>query len=106
MADNTTLYIIIGIVLLLAFMNANAQPSVTGGPAMSAYLRRRATMPPAFIGVPTESGNPYEQVIVNQRQYIKERKHATLPQYLRAQNLGVLPKYIQQGNPVFNRPSN
>ena len=39
MADNTTLYIIIGIVLLLAVMNANAQPSVTGGPAMSAYLR-------------------------------------------------------------------
>ena len=39
MADNTTLYIIIGLVLLFTLMSANAQPSVGGGPAMSAYLR-------------------------------------------------------------------
>ncbi len=36
MADNTTLYIIIGIALLLAFMRANAEPSETGAPALSA----------------------------------------------------------------------
>ena len=87
MADNTTLYIIIGVALLLAFMNANSQQSATGGPAMSAYLRRRATMPPAFIGhVPTESGNPYEQpkmyINVHQKnQYIQHKD--TMPQYLR-----------------------
>jgi hypothetical protein len=39
MDNNTTLYMIIGIVLLLAVMNANAQPSVSGAPAMSAYLK-------------------------------------------------------------------
>ena len=99
MADNTTLYIIIGIVLLLAVMNTNAQPSATGGPAMSAYLRRRATMPPAEITVPTESGNPYEQVIVNQKQYIDRKRHTPLPQYLRAQHLGTKIERFQQGNP-------
>jgi hypothetical protein len=41
MADNTTLYIIIGLVLLFTLMSANAQPSVGGGPAMSAYLKSK-----------------------------------------------------------------
>jgi hypothetical protein len=49
MADNTTLYIIIGIVLLFALMNANTEPSAAGAPAMSAYLRRRTNLVPAAI---------------------------------------------------------
>jgi len=92
MADNTTLYIIIGVALLLAFMNANAQQSNTGGPAASAYLRRRATMP-EFIetGVPT-----MPQVLVNPKQYI-DRRHTPLPQYLRAPNLGTKIERFSQG---------
>jgi hypothetical protein len=93
MADNTTLYIIIGIVLLLAVMNTNAQPSATGGPAMSAYLRRRATMP-EFI----ETGVPTMPQVLNQpktQQYIQYTPTMP-PQYLRADlSLKVPTKYIQ-----------
>jgi len=98
MADNTTLYIIIGLVLLFTLMSANAQPSATGGPAMSAYLRRRATMPEFIEHVPT-----MPQVLERQKQYIRA-KHATLPQYI-GPNLGARPQFIdnRQGNPVFNR---
>ena len=101
MADNTTLYIIIGIVLLLAVMNTNAQPSATGGPAMSAYLRRRATMPEFIEHVPT-----MPQVLLNQPKPMYLRaKHATLPQYVEP-NLGSFKKYIAQrptqGNPIFD----
>ena len=39
MADNTTLYIIIGVALLFTLMRANAESSESGAPAMSAYLR-------------------------------------------------------------------
>ena len=98
MADNTTLYIIIGVALLLAFMNANSQQSNTGAPALSAYLRRRATMPEFIEHVPT-----MPQVLERQKQYIRA-KHATLPQYI-GPNLGARPQFIdnRQGNPVFNR---
>ena len=98
MADNTTLYIIIGIVLLLAVMNANAQQSNSGGPAMSAYLRRRATMPPAFIetGVPTESGMPFEQVVQQPKTQYIQHKATMPPQYIESKNLGAFKKYIEQ----------
>jgi hypothetical protein len=43
MDDNNTLYIIVGLVLLLAVINTNAQPSVGGGPAMSAYLKKKVS---------------------------------------------------------------
>jgi hypothetical protein len=95
MADNTTLYIIIGLVLLFTLMSANAQPSATGGPAMSAYLRRRATMPEFIEHVPT-----MPQVLLNQPkpQYIRERQKAVLPLYLRG-TLGAsrLPNQEIQG---------
>jgi hypothetical protein len=87
MADNTTLYIIIGVVLLFALMNANAEPSATGAPVASAYLRRRVNLP-EFIVTGVESGMPYEQVVQQQKQM-----------YLRAdpkKRLGVgLPQYVQ-----------
>jgi hypothetical protein len=61
MADNTTLYIIIGIVLLFALMNANAQPSAAGAPAMSAYLRRRKVALPEFIEIQNKTPMAYIQ---------------------------------------------
>jgi hypothetical protein len=58
MADNTTLYIIIGIVLLFALMRANAEPSDTGAPAMSAYLRRRVNLPEVITTKQQERYSP------------------------------------------------
>ncbi len=98
MADNTTLYIIIGIVLLFALMNANAQPSAAGAPAMSAYLRRRATMPEFIVtGVPTESGMPYEQVAQQPKQMYL-RADLKKPRGLGLQYIKVQDKqYVKQG---------
>jgi hypothetical protein len=53
MADNTTLYIIIGLVLLFTLMSANAQTTATGSPALSAYLKLRSSK---------RGANPYKKV--------------------------------------------
>jgi len=53
MDDNNTLYIIVGLVLLLAVMNTNAQTTATGSPALSAYLKLRSSK---------RGANPYKKV--------------------------------------------
>ncbi len=86
MADNTTSYIIIGIVLLFTLMSANAQPSVGGAPAMSAYLRRRGNLVPAAIDTMPE--------------YIYSEPQSM---YLRANpNLGVVREPFKQGLDLNN----
>ncbi len=101
MADNTTLYMIIGIALLFALMRANAEPSAAGKPAMSAYLRRRVTLPEVI------EIDPMTAIIENtpKQMYIKHQNEM-MPQYLRSENLGLKPKaqYIdnnRQGSNLF-----